>query len=211
MTTAHIRPASPRWAAALAGALAGAVAIAASELVAGLLGAPSLVVAIGALVISLQPPGAKEVMVAAFGTNDKLALNLIVVAAAVAIAAGAGILAARRFQSGAAVFVGFGVVAAAAAVAQPLNSAPPAVLNAAIAVGAALATFAPFWACWSRPARWPLACAPATRPPSTAPSPVVSSPPPPRVTPHPPPPRPPASRSPPPPCPDRWIGRDAAS
>ena len=140
MTTAHIRPASPRWAAALAGALAGAVAIAASELVAGLLGAPSLVVAIGALVISLQPPGAKEVMVAAFGTNDKLALNLIVVAAAVAIAAGAGILAARRFQSGAAVFVGFGVVAAAAAVAQPLNSAPPAVLNAAIAVGAALAT-----------------------------------------------------------------------
>ena len=62
---------------ALAGALAAGVAIAASELVAGVVrGAPSLVVAIGSLVISLQPPGAKDVMVNLFGTNDKLVLNV---------------------------------------------------------------------------------------------------------------------------------------
>src|SRR5450759_3209183 len=65
------------WRPAVAGALAAGVAIAASELVAGLVsGAPSLVAAIGSLVISLQPPGAKDVMVSLFGTNDKLALNI---------------------------------------------------------------------------------------------------------------------------------------
>ena len=129
----------PPWAAALAGALAGGVAIAASELVAGVLGAPSLVVAIGALVIRLQPPGAKEVMVSLFGTNDKLVLNVLVVLVAVAIAALAGVLAARRFALGAAVFVAFGLVALLAAIAMPLTSLPLAVLNAAVAVGAGLA------------------------------------------------------------------------
>ena len=138
VSTASARGLSLPWGSALAGALAGAVAIAASELVAGLLGAPSLVVAIGALVISLQPPGAKDVMVSLFGTNDKLALNVLVVAAAVAIATVAGILAARRFSIGGVAFVAFGVVAATAAALMPLNSPPLAVLNAAIAAGAGL-------------------------------------------------------------------------
>src|SRR5664280_1941752 len=49
------------WAAAAAGALGAGVAIAVSELGAGLVpGAPSLVTSIGSLVISLQPPGARE-------------------------------------------------------------------------------------------------------------------------------------------------------
>ncbi len=139
VSTPHARRLSLSWGPALAGALAGGVAIAASELTAGLLGAPSLVVAIGAFVIRLQPPGAKDVMVSLFGTNDKLALNLLVVAAAVTIATGAGILAARRFSIGVVVFVAFGVVAATAAALMPLTSPPLAVLNAAIAVGAGLA------------------------------------------------------------------------
>ncbi len=126
------------WAAAVAGALAGGVAIAASELVAGVFGAPSLVVAIGTLVIRLQPPGAKEVMVSLFGTNDKLVLNVLVVLAAVVIAGLAGILAARRFTHGVAVFVAFGLVAAAAAISMPLTSTPLAVANATIAVAAGL-------------------------------------------------------------------------
>jgi len=139
VSTPNARSVSLSWGPALAGALAGGVAIAASELTAGLLGAPSLVVAIGAFVIRLQPPGAKDVMVSLFGTNDKLALNLLVVAAAVAIAAVAGILAARRFSIGAVAFVAFGVVAATAAVQMPLSSPPLAGLNAAVAIGAGLA------------------------------------------------------------------------
>jgi hypothetical protein len=46
------------------------------ELVAGLLGGPSLIAAIGGIVIDLQPPGAKDFIVSIFGTNDKLALEV---------------------------------------------------------------------------------------------------------------------------------------
>ena len=52
----------------------------------------------------------------------------------------AGILAARRFSLGAAVFVVFGVVAAGAAIRSPLVEPVFAVANAALAVGAGLVT-----------------------------------------------------------------------
>ena len=72
-------------AAFVAGSLAAAVAIAVGEVLAGLIsGAPSLVVAIGDLIIDLQPPGAKDVMADLFGTDDKLVLNVLIVVAAVA-------------------------------------------------------------------------------------------------------------------------------
>jgi len=140
MTTPRERATSSRWAPALAGTTAGAVALAASELVAGLSGAPSLIVAVGALAIDLQPPGAKDVVVSLFGTNDKAALIVLVIVLALALAAVAGILAARRFSLGAAVFVAFGAVAAGAAIRSPLVEPVSAVVNAAIAVGAGLVT-----------------------------------------------------------------------
>src|SRR5450755_3354668 len=88
------------WPGALAGVVAGAVAIALSELLAGLIkDAPSLVTAVGSLVIALQPAGAKELMVSLFGTNDKLVLNLAVLIGALVIALITGVLAARRFQT----------------------------------------------------------------------------------------------------------------
>jgi DMSO/TMAO reductase YedYZ molybdopterin-dependent catalytic subunit len=127
------------WAAGLSGALAGGVATAASELFAGLIrGVPSLVVAVGTQAIALQPPGAKTVMISLFGTNDKLALNLMVVAAVVAIGGAAGIIAARRFWAGAAIFGVFGILAGAAAVQEPLVAPLPAVANAILAVAAGL-------------------------------------------------------------------------
>jgi DMSO/TMAO reductase YedYZ molybdopterin-dependent catalytic subunit len=123
----------------VAGIAAAAAAIATSEVVAGLLaGAPSLVIAIGNQVIALQPPGAKDLAVSLFGLNDKLALNVVIVLAGVGIAAVAGILAARRFWLGAAVFVGFGIVAGATAASQPLTEAPLAVLTATLAVAVGL-------------------------------------------------------------------------
>ena len=83
---------SASW--ALAGVAAAAAGIAASELAAGLLpGFPSLVIAVGTQVIALQPPGAKDFMVGLFGTNDKLALNIFIVAVALLVAAGVGLLA----------------------------------------------------------------------------------------------------------------------
>src|SRR4051794_982923 len=80
--------AASRWEAALAGVVASAVALATGELIAAFLpGATSPLVAVGEAVIDLAPPGSKDFIVGLFGTNDKLAL-LVVVGAAV-LAAGA--------------------------------------------------------------------------------------------------------------------------
>ena len=92
------------WPAAVAGIVAVATALGVSELLAGLLpGATSLVAAVGQVVIDLQPPGAKDVVVALFGTNDKLALELFIVAVALLIGAGLGLVARRRYAIAAAV------------------------------------------------------------------------------------------------------------
>ena len=130
---------APTWAAALAGATAGVVAIAAGELFAGFVAsAPSPVVAVGDIVIALQPPGAKELVVALFGTNDKLALQVVIVVVAVAIAAGAGVLASRRFRNGAVLFIVFGLVAALAGQRDPLSEPMYAWVGGLVAVGAGL-------------------------------------------------------------------------
>ncbi len=129
------------WRPSLAGLLAAGAAIAATELVAGVVqGAPSLVTAMGSLVISLQPPGAKDVMVSLFGTNDKLALNVAVVVVALVVAAVAGVLAARRRWIGVVVLVAFGALAGAAALRDPLSTPSLAVVNAGVAVAAGLIT-----------------------------------------------------------------------
>ncbi len=85
--------------AAIAGIVATATALGVSELLAGLLaGATSLVASVGQVVIDLQPSGAKDVVVALFGTNDKLALELFIVAVALVVGAGLGLVARRRFM-----------------------------------------------------------------------------------------------------------------
>ncbi len=84
MTTSNSR-------AAVGGAIAVAAALGTSELLAGLLpGATSLVAAVGQLIIDNQPAGAKEVAVALFGTNDKLAFEILIVLV-VALVVGAGL------------------------------------------------------------------------------------------------------------------------
>ena len=125
--------------AAFAGAVAGAVGIAASELVAGIVpGAPSLVVAVGTLIIALQPPGAKDIVVGLFGTNDKTAVNVAVVVVALLVATTAGILGRRSSKDALGLLLAFGLVAFAAAALQPLSSPWLAALNAIVATGAAI-------------------------------------------------------------------------
>ena len=99
------------WPAAVAGIVAVATALGVSELLAGFLpGATSLVAAVGQVVIDLQPPGAKDLVVTLFGTNDKLALELFIVAVALLIGAGLGLVARRRYMIAAAAFIAFGVI-----------------------------------------------------------------------------------------------------
>jgi DMSO/TMAO reductase YedYZ molybdopterin-dependent catalytic subunit len=130
------RPSPPHrvatWAGPAAGVAGTAAAIGAGELLAGILpGAPSPVLAVGRAVVDLQPPGAKDLVVALFGTNDKLALEIVVVAVALAIGALVGRLAVGRPSSGTLVIGAFAAVGFLAALRDP--EAQPAL--AAVAAG----------------------------------------------------------------------------
>ena len=125
--------------AAIAGIVAAGAALGISELLAGLLpGATSLVASVGQVAIDLQPPGAKDVAVGLFGTNDKLALELFVVAVGLLIGAGLGLVARRRFEIAVAVFVAFGVIGFMAALGDPLSNPGVAAAATAISVGAGI-------------------------------------------------------------------------
>jgi DMSO/TMAO reductase YedYZ molybdopterin-dependent catalytic subunit len=125
--------------AALAGAAAAAAALGTSELLAGALpGGGSLIAAVGQVAIDLQPAGAKDFMVALFGTNDKLAFELFIVAVGVVVGGGLGLLAARRFALGALGFGAFGAIGFLASLADPVASPAITVASAVVSVSAGL-------------------------------------------------------------------------
>jgi len=125
--------------AAIAGVAAVAAALGISELLAGVLtGATSLVASVGQVAINLQPPGAKDVVIALFGTNDKLALELFVVVVGLLVGAGLGVLARSRYLLAAVGFAGFGVIGFLASLGDPLANPSIAAVATAISVGAGL-------------------------------------------------------------------------
>src|SRR5262245_6034810 len=126
---------TPGWAGAFAGLIGAAVALGLSELIAGALApSSSLIAAIGQTVIDLQPPGAKDFVVSIFGTNDKLALEVLVTGTALAIGALLGYLGRDRFVIASGGFVAFGIVGFLAVARQPLGEPQVAALSAGIAV-----------------------------------------------------------------------------
>jgi DMSO/TMAO reductase YedYZ molybdopterin-dependent catalytic subunit len=127
------------WRYALAGAVAAAGALGASELLAGVLpGGTSLIAAVGQVAIDLQPAGAKDVVVSLFGTNDKLALEIFVVAIGLLIGAAFGLLARVRFELGAIGFGAFGAVGFLAALGDPIANPSIVAVGAAVSVGTGL-------------------------------------------------------------------------
>ena len=147
-TTKATSPAAPTtgsgaaWrdaAAAIAGIVATLTALGVSELLAGLLpGASSLLAAVAQVLVDNQPPGAKDVAVALFGTNDKLAFELVIVLIAGLIGAGLGLIARRRYEIAAAAFIGFGVLGFLATLGDPLATPAVAAVATAVAIGAGL-------------------------------------------------------------------------
>ena len=133
---ANMSGARPAWpVAALAGLAAGALGVGLSELLAGILpGAPSLLLAIGSLVIALQPAGAKQLVVDLFGDADKAALNLAVLLVALLIGAGLGLLARRSRRVAYAGYGLVGLLAFVAAIRDPLVEIPFAALGSGGAV-----------------------------------------------------------------------------
>ena len=125
----------PGWAGAFAGLIGAAVALGVSELIAGLFApSSSLIAAIGQTVIDLQPPGAKDFVVALFGTNDKFALELLVTGTALAIGALLGYIGRDRFAVAAGGFAAFAIVGFLAVARQPLGDPAIAALGAGVAV-----------------------------------------------------------------------------
>jgi DMSO/TMAO reductase YedYZ molybdopterin-dependent catalytic subunit len=110
----------PRWRLAFVGVVAVASAIGTGELAAGVLaGIPSPVLSIGRLVVALQPPGAKDLVASLFGTADKLALQVVILAVAAAIGAGLGLLAASRPQLAATIVAAFSSLGFVASLGDP--------------------------------------------------------------------------------------------
>lgn len=102
----------PAVLAAAVGLVAAAAFLGIAEFGALLLGgAGSPLVAVGSAVIDLAPAGAKDLMVALFGTGDKVALFVLMTVLVAAISAGAGVLERARPPFGALVFAVGGVLA----------------------------------------------------------------------------------------------------
>ncbi len=126
---------------AVVGMASAAVAIGVGEVVAGVLGSTSAVAAIGALVISLQPPGAKDLMVSIFGTNDKLALEVMVFVGGVILGALVGLAGRRDIRITYVIFAALGVVGLLLILQDPLANLAPAAITVAAAVVGGVATF----------------------------------------------------------------------
>src|SRR4051794_8660273 len=126
---------------ALVGMASAAVALGVGEIVAGLLGGTSPIAAVGALVISLQPPGAKDLMVSLFGTNDKLALEIGVFVGGVLVGGLLGLIGRFDRRLGILGFVIFGIVAFALVLRDPLEDLTSAAITAGVAVAAGVAMF----------------------------------------------------------------------
>lgn len=126
-------------AAFVAGGLAAGLGIAIGELMAGLVpGAPSLIIAIGDFVIENQPPGAKELIVELFGTNNKLALNVGIAVTAILIAGVLGVIGRRNWTVPVAGFMVAGAVGLVTAFVNELIDPVLAVITLVLAIGIAL-------------------------------------------------------------------------
>ena len=128
-----------RAAAAITGLIAGGAGLGLAELAAGLLpGAPSPTSEIGAFLIAHQPPGAEQLVVSLLGKNDKLALNLVVGAAALALCTGLGLLARPgtqpRFGLALGGFTALGLFALTASLGDPLVDGTLAVVAAGVSL-----------------------------------------------------------------------------
>ncbi|HJT94137.1 MAG TPA: molybdopterin-dependent oxidoreductase [Mycobacterium sp.] len=125
----------------LAGAVAAAAALAVTEVVAATNGA-SLLEVIGTQFINRFAAPLKDLAVAVFGTNDKVALEIGIVVVALAVGSSLGAAALRRRQVATIGFAAFGLVGFAAGLSDPLAS------KAGIGFGAVLGVAAGIGVSW---------------------------------------------------------------
>lgn len=122
----RVRPGWPRPAlAALSGVLAGFTALAVAEPMAAAVRPQSgPVIAVGGASIDATPAAVKDWAIRHFGTDDKLVLQLGILAVLTLLALALGVLALRYRRVGAAGVLLFGAIGAAAAVSRPDSTGP---------------------------------------------------------------------------------------
>ena len=125
----------------IAGLIAAAVSLAASELFAGLFsGLPSLVTGVATFVIDNVPTPIKDLAIDVFGTADKTALGVGIVLVSMLIGLWIGARSIRERRTAAIVFGLFGLLGALAAARTAEGELGPALVNGALAAGAGLFT-----------------------------------------------------------------------
>jgi DMSO/TMAO reductase YedYZ molybdopterin-dependent catalytic subunit len=129
----------PRPGLAFAGATAVGAALATGELLAGLIpGVPSPLLAVARFIVDIQPPGAKDFVVALFGEADKFAFEVFIVLVALGIGAWLGRVAPRRPGLAAALIAAFTAAGFLASLRDPNNiatlSAPVAAVEAIVGI-----------------------------------------------------------------------------
>jgi DMSO/TMAO reductase YedYZ molybdopterin-dependent catalytic subunit len=135
--------------AAVAGLLAGAVAVAAAELAAGLIGVTSIVASVGEAVIEFTPPALSEFVIDRLGGLNRSVLVVGTLALLTLLSLVIGLLTLRHVAYGVAGIAALGAVGTAASVANPVDPLPAALVPGVVATAAGVA------ALWIvRPGRW---------------------------------------------------------
>lgn len=125
----------------VSGGVAAALALAATEVASGLIrGIPSLVVAVGDVIIDFAPFAVVESAISVFGTNDKTALVVGTVVVALLIGGWLGARSAEAPWVGPAGFAAFGVLGILAAARQTGASAVLVMIAAMLAVTVGVTT-----------------------------------------------------------------------
>lgn len=127
--------------AALNGAVSAGLSFGVSELLAGILGSPSLIQGVADRVVDSVPPGVKDWAISVLGTNDKPALLVGIVVVGMLAGALAGLLSRRQIAPAVIFFGGFGALGALATSASPAAGTTGPWLVAIVAVTAGLAVF----------------------------------------------------------------------
>ncbi|MET9126354.1 molybdopterin-dependent oxidoreductase [Streptomyces sp. NPDC004528] len=149
--------------AALSGLLAGYAALAFAELVSAFVRPEAgPVVAVGSAAIDRTPTPVKDWAIRRFGTDDKLVLQLGILAALAVLAILLGLLAKAHRRTGAAGVLVFGVVGAAAALSRPDSTGATDALPSM--AGALTGGLLLYWLAGRPAVTGPLDAAPAGRP-----------------------------------------------
>jgi len=118
---------------AFAGAVAVGAALSIGELIAGIIpGVPSPLLAVARFIVDIQPPGAKELVVALFGDSDKVAFQVFIVLVALGVGAALGRITRKHPDLGAAVLVVFTAAGFLASLRDPAVVATLSVAAAAV-------------------------------------------------------------------------------